>query len=84
MIGICSDGDKPSVLEKLEELKNEGCEILICASRTKGELFEGIYQMDKNVKPIICLGKKKSPKWFKVKENKKRIREFKRIFNAYF
>jgi hypothetical protein len=82
-IGICNRGDDPSILKILRKLRIEGCEIIICASRTKGGLFEEIKKMynKKDIKWIDCFGKRTSSKGFKVKENKKRIRDFKRIFN---
>lgn len=56
-IGICSYGDdENSMLKFLKPLKEAGCDIIICASRTKGKPFEFVEkEFDrKDIEDIDC------------------------------
>lgn len=57
-IGMCSYGDYAEIINKLKELKREGCDIIICASHPKGELFNNIKREfeETNIVYILCDG----------------------------
>jgi len=45
-IGITSQGDNKGLLEpKLEKFRKEGCNIILCASRTRGGTCDAIYKL---------------------------------------
>lgn len=56
-IGICSYGDMPNfVIEKLTLFKNEGCNMVICASHKRGEIIDFIKREfeEQNIKFVDC------------------------------
>ena len=45
-VGICSYGDNLDLIKKgLIPLKKENCEIILCASRTKGNVYDKIIEL---------------------------------------
>ncbi len=76
-IGICSYGDNKKAMERwLKPLKENNCDIIICASRTKGEGIRFIENNfgTSNIVYITCDGN--------YNDNEK-ISKFKKIFNNF-
>src|SRR3989344_1799519 len=82
-IGICSYGDDLNAIEqRLKPLKNKGRDIIICACRTRGIVYDFVYgQLGSNIETFVC--ERVTGKNNENRVLNERVSKFRRLFEEY-
>ena len=76
-VGICSYGDSKRDMKKwLKPLKNEKCEIIICASHTRGETIEFVESLGGEIVHYIECGGGEERDNEKISQFNEKFKEF--------